>query len=200
METAVLVRLREDRDDTAIFALVNENSFRRDASHFDTFPTVDALRGWLASLGESRFETVAELDNEVIGFCGLYIHPHRRSHAAWLFLGVREKFQGKGVGKKLLRTAIAAADVLFGLGRLELTVFVDNERAIGLYQTFGFEIEGRHNKFVHRCGEPVDAFSMARLHVEAGPPGSIDELRERIAKLALWLHSRRSGADPQITP
>ena len=182
-EAAVVVRLREGRDENAIFELVNEDCFRHGASHLDPFPTIDGLRAWFAGLGEDRFETVAEMDGQVVGLCGLYILPQRRGHCAWFFLGVRERFQGKGIGKKLLHATIVAADILLGLGRLELTVFTDNERAISLYRKFGFEIEGRHRNFVHRGDEQVDAYSMARLRREDGPPKSMDELRAGIEKL-----------------
>ena len=152
-------------------------------SHLDPFPTIDGFRDWFAGLGDRRFETVAEIDGEVVGLSGLYIYPQRRGHAAWFFLGVRERFQGKGIGKKLLHATVVAADILLGLGRLELTVFADNARAISLYRKFGFEIEGRHRNFVHRGDEQVDAYSMARLRPETGPPRSMDELRARVEKL-----------------
>jgi putative acetyltransferase len=187
---AIAVRLRDDRDDLSIFELVNEACFRHGASHLDPFPALDGFRAWLSGLGDTRFETVAEIDGQVVGFCGLYILPQRRNHCAWFFLGVRESFQGNGVGKRLLQTTIAAADILFGLGRLELTVFADNEKALSLYRKFGFEIEGRHRNFVHRGDERVDAYSMARIRAEAGPPNSVEELQERIRELACWFRSR----------
>ena len=188
-----MVRLREDRDDGAICELVNEESFRHGASHFHPFPALDGFRAWLASLGDNRLEIVAEIEGQVIGFCGLYILPQRRNHCAWFFLGVRERFQGNGVGNSLLQTMIAASDVLFGLGRLELTVFADNERAIGLYRKFGFEIEGRHRNFVHRGHEKIDAYTMARVRPDARPPNSVEEFHARVAELARWLRLRRSA-------
>ena len=54
----------------------------------------------------------------------------------------------------------AGADVL----RLELTVYVDNARAIALYRKFGFEVEGTHRAYALRDGAYVDALCMARLH------------------------------------
>lgn len=183
---AVVIRLREGRDDPSIFELVNEDCFRHGASHLDPFPALDGFRAWLATLGDDRFEIVAELDGVVVGFCGLYILPQRRNHCAWFFLGVRQSFQGGGIGTKLLQTAVAAADVLFGLGRLELTVYVDNETAISLYKKFGFDIEGRHRNFVRRGGERIDAYSMARIRAESGTPESMSNLQGRIKRLKPW--------------
>jgi putative acetyltransferase len=59
-------------------------------------------------------------------------------------MGVRDDWQGKGVGSALMRAALDLADNWLGLRRLELNVHADNERAIALYRKFGFEIEGTH--------------------------------------------------------
>ena len=49
------------------------------------------------------------------------------------------------------------------LVRLELTVIVDNEKAIHLYEKHGFEIEGRIRKSGIRNGEYVDSYMMSRI-------------------------------------
>ena len=48
--------------------------------------------------------------------------------------------------------------------RTELTVYVDNERAIRLYQRNGFELEGRMRAYALRAGQYVETLAMARLH------------------------------------
>ncbi|RWX24231.1 GNAT family N-acetyltransferase, partial [Rhizobium leguminosarum] len=48
---------------------------------------------------------------------------------------------------------------------LELTVYTDNDVAIGLYRKFGFEQEGLLRAFGFRSGEYVDAYTMARLRL-----------------------------------
>jgi putative acetyltransferase len=55
------------------------------------------------------------------------------------------------------------ADRWLGLCRIELTVYADNERAIGLYERFGFVREGLHRAFALRNGAFVDALAMARI-------------------------------------
>jgi L-phenylalanine/L-methionine N-acetyltransferase len=44
-----------------------------------------------------------------------------------------------------------------------LTVYTDNERAIRLYQRFGFETEGTHRGYALKAGVYADALVMARL-------------------------------------
>ena len=58
---------------------------------------------------------------------------------------------------------LAIADRWLGLGRVELTVFTDNARAIALYRSFGFETEGTLRGFALRDGALVDAYTMARI-------------------------------------
>jgi putative acetyltransferase len=48
--------------------------------------------------------------------------------------------------------------------RVELSVFADNERAIRLYERFGFEREGLCRADAMRNGRLADTVTMARLH------------------------------------
>lgn len=118
------------------------------------------------ALGKPDLIVVAELDGEVVGNAGL--HPAgaqlRRRHAMNLGLAVAPAAQGRGVGNALMTALCDYADRWAGVLRLELNVFVDNERAIGLYRKFGFETEGRLRAYAMRDGQYVDVFTMARLH------------------------------------
>ena len=76
---------------------------------------------------------------------------------------VTPEWHRKGVGSKLLAAVLDVADNWMNLRRGELTVYADNEAAIGLYQKFGFETEGRLRQYALRDGMMVDALTMARL-------------------------------------
>ena len=108
---------------------------------------------------------VACIDNEVVGNVGLWTSPNspRRKHVGDIGMAVHDDWQGKGVGTALMEAIIELADNWLNLIRLELEVFTDNKPAIGLYQKFGFEIEGTHRCFAFRDGQYVDAYFMARL-------------------------------------
>jgi L-phenylalanine/L-methionine N-acetyltransferase len=66
-------------------------------------------------------------------------------------------------GAALTAALVDAADNWLDLKRLELTVYMDNEPAIRLYQKFGFEVEGTCRGHAFRDGQYVDSFFMARL-------------------------------------
>ncbi|GAP35927.1 GNAT family N-acetyltransferase [Piscinibacter sakaiensis] len=112
---------------------------------------------------------VAELDGRVEGSAGL--HPDgpnpRRRHAMYLGISVHPEAQGRGVGSALMAALCELADRWLGLRRLELTVFVDNARAIALYERFGFVTEGRLRGYALRDGRYEDVLTMARC--TAGP-------------------------------
>lgn len=104
--------------------------------------------------------------DRLVGSAGLHpVGPQaRRRHAMMLGIGVHPDAHGRGVGSALMDALVRHADDWLGLQRIELTVFVDNLRAIRLYERFGFEHEGRLRGFALREGRYVDAFTMARLH------------------------------------
>lgn len=92
----------------------------------------------------------------------IFASPRRR-HVASFGMGIKDNVQGKGVGSALLATAIDLADNWLNLKRIEITVYVDNERAINLYKKFGFELEGESKAYAFRNGEYVNVYHMARI-------------------------------------
>jgi putative acetyltransferase len=92
----------------------------------------------------------------------------RRRHVAAIGMGVADDMNGKGIGTALLEALIEAADKWLDIHRLELTVFADNERAIALYERYGFEREGLLRDYAYRDGRYADVITMARLRKPAG--------------------------------
>jgi putative acetyltransferase len=108
---------------------------------------------------------LAERDGQVVGSCGLHTTPNvRRRHTAMLGISVLPQAQGQGVGAALMQGICDYADRWAHLLRIELGVFVDNHRAIRLYERFGFVLEGTHRAYALRDGVYVDSHFMARLH------------------------------------
>jgi L-phenylalanine/L-methionine N-acetyltransferase len=106
---------------------------------------------------------VAELDARIVGHASITRHKGRRSHAGYIVMSVHDDFSRRGIGTALMTALIHLSDNWLNLKRLELTVFVDNESAIRLYNKFGFETEGKHRADAFRDGQYVDSFAMARL-------------------------------------
>lgn len=127
------------------------------------FPSYEAWKKRLSDAAPTLYHLVAEIDGQIVG--SIVLEPManlRRRHAGSIALAVKGARQGQGIGGQLMRSAIDLADNWINLTRLELTVFVDNERAVALYKKHGFEIEGEFVDYAYRNGRYVNAYSMAR--------------------------------------
>lgn len=123
---------------------------------------------YISSLGKDAHQFVAvtnTADGElVIGSIGLNTTPNPRTrHCGSIGIMVHRDYQDKGVGSALMEAALNVADNWLMLVRVELTVFADNERAIHLYEKYGFEKEGLRRMAAVRNGVYDDEYAMARI-------------------------------------
>lgn len=128
------------------------------------WPSVDLWRQRMQAVDPNAHLLVACAGEEVVGQLGLQVSGNpRRRHVADLGMGVRDDWQGRGVGCALLGAALQLADSWLQLRRIELQVYADNAAGIALYTRHGFVEEGRHRDYAYRDGAFVDALSMARV-------------------------------------
>ena len=103
-------------------------------------------------------------DGTVIGSAGLQVCTNpRMRHVGTLGMLVHTDFQNQGIGTALLEAVLDLADNWLMLRRVELEVYADNQRAVRLYEKFGFETEGRKREASVKNGAYVDLLVMARL-------------------------------------
>jgi len=124
---------------------------------------IEETRQRLANSGPDIHSFVAVVDGHAVGMVGLHVGVGKLRHTASLGMMVHDRFQGQGIGRKLLAALLEIADSHLGLTRVELDVFPDNVRAIDLYERVGFEHEGRKRKAVWRHGEHQDILVMGRI-------------------------------------
>lgn len=128
------------------------------------YPSREYWRKRLSENTDSVYHLVGVIQGQIVGMVSVAVpNRPRRRHAGAIGISVHADWQGKGIGKQLMRAIVDLADNWLNLTRLELEVYADNEAAIRLYERFGFEVEGRLRQHALRDGEFVDSIMMGRL-------------------------------------
>ena len=161
----ILIRAAEPGDAAAISSLLGRIGTFEGTLQLPDMPVASRLE-MLQRLDTQSCKLVALAGEQVVGMAGLHMqHPSlRRSHVRGLGIGIAPEWQRRGLGRQLMDRLLDWADQWGGVLRIELWVHVDNERAIALYRSLGFEEEGRHKAYALKNGCYVDSISMARLH------------------------------------
>ncbi|ABR47654.1 GCN5-related N-acetyltransferase [Alkaliphilus metalliredigens QYMF] len=121
------------------------------------------LKRKIHETNENSLLLVAESREKIVGFLSAdREHVNRIKHSAYIVIGVRQSFRGKGVGKRLFEELDKWA-MENGIIRLELTVMINNENGITLYRKMGFRVEGIKEKSCLVKGELVDEYYMAKI-------------------------------------
>lgn len=82
-------------------------------------------------------------------------------HCAPIGISVAKPSRGHGVGRALMLACIERARLWEGFCRIELEVTSWNSQAIALYESLGFQHEGRRVKGMNLRGQPEDTLRMA---------------------------------------
>lgn len=129
----------------------------------------DKIREKTLNLSINDYIFVAEIkednDYKIVGMADLNVESSPRlRHSASVGISVHTKYQGKGIGKKLLNKLLDIADNWLMLVRIELGVLCDNDKAINLYKSLGFVVEGKKKYTTIRNGRYVDEYIMGRYN------------------------------------
>ncbi len=126
---------------------------------FDVQERSDRVRASLQA-GEA-FWVLEDDEGRVVGNMGL--HPTQARGVLTFGMGIVAAARGRGGGRMLMDAAmlhLAGTDA----HKVELEVWPDNGRAISLYASYGFEVEGlRRDHYRRRDGSLRTSLIMARL-------------------------------------
>lgn len=112
-------------------------------------------------LGVPIFYAIHEA--EVIGWCDIFPETNpRQKHRGNLGMGLDKDFRGQGLGQRLLEKTLHQAKV-YGLEKVELTVYTSNLNAIALYEKNGFVREGLIQKYRKLNERYFDCLQMGKF-------------------------------------
>lgn len=116
------------------------------------------------SINGDNLILVATHENSIVGFISVQRGVQRRiRHTAYIVIGIRESFRGKGIGSKLFnKLDLWARDN--NIKRLELSVICSNVVAKHLYEKNRFTVEGVKKNSMIIDGKYIDEFCMAKLY------------------------------------
>jgi len=107
---------------------------------------------------------VAEWKGEMVGSLTFKGGDRARTrHVGEFGISVARKCQGIGLGRRLIEVLIDWARTGAIVRKINLVVLTSNVRAIALYESLGFEPEGRSRRDLLVDGEFHDAFVMGLL-------------------------------------
>jgi L-amino acid N-acyltransferase YncA len=133
---------------------------------FDTEPkTLDERRKWFENHGPKHPVFVAELDGSVAGWASLSKWSDRIAYAetAEISLYVKEKFRGKGIGKKLLMSIIEEGGKI-GLHTVIARIAHGNGASAHLHKLVGFDSIGVMREVGYKFGKRIDVHLMQKIY------------------------------------
>ncbi|MGX9136282.1 N-acetyltransferase family protein [Rummeliibacillus sp. JY-2-4R] len=121
------------------------------------------ITNWKAT--NSAIILVAIINGEIGGAISILVNRAiRKIHCASITIGVLEKFANNSIGTSLISEAERWART-HNISRLELSVIESNQKAISLFEKFGFTVEGKRYKSVKINSSYEDELYMGKLFI-----------------------------------
>lgn len=140
-----------------INALVEEDTFISAVKKVNRKEEEEYVEKRLKAVKEkSGFNIVAEYKGRIISNGEVSIVGGREEHVGVLGISVSKGFRNEGLGAIVVGELLRLAKKFLKLKLVYLTVFENNERAIYLYEKFGFRECGRIPKGVLYKGKYID--------------------------------------------
>ncbi len=119
-----------------------------DENSFDNEQEANFLKAKAES--ENEIEILAQLDGKIVGTAGIEAigNKYKVKHRAELGISIAKEYWSMGIGRALIMACVECARRA-DYTQLELDVVSENERAVALYKSVGFQEYGRNPRGFH---------------------------------------------------
>jgi len=159
------IRAAKLSDLGAITDIYNEAILKTVATFDTETKTLEEQESWFAEHGPKYPMIVAEQDGRIVGWASLSRWSDRCAYSdtAEGSLYVKEEYQGKGIGRKLLEAIIRAGQKA-GLHTVVARITGGNEASIHLCESVGFEHIGVMKEVGRKFGKLLDVNLMQKIY------------------------------------
>jgi phosphinothricin acetyltransferase len=160
----VNIRTASLKDLKVITKIYNQMVFNTVAT-FDIEPkTFKEQKKWFKEHGCKYPIIVAEIDREIVGFASLSKYSDRcaYSNTAELSVYVKEEYQGKGIGKKLIKEIVEEGEKT-GLHVILSRIVNGNKKSIYLHEIVGFKYIGTLKEVGYKFNRLLDVYLMEKI-------------------------------------
>jgi len=133
---------------------------------FDTeIKTLKEQKKWFKNHGSKNPIIVAEEKGSIVGFACLSKWSDKCAYSltAEISIYVKNDYQGKGIGKKLMEEIIKEGEKA-GLHAVIARITAGNKSSINLHEKFGFEHIGVMKEVGKKFGKFLDVYLMEKLY------------------------------------
>lgn len=154
-----MIQIREAhfRDLPTLVQIYNDAILHTTAT-FDLEPkTIEERKSWFFRHSPSYPLYVAEVEENVVGYCGILPYSEKAAYAKTVELSIylHPQAQGKGIGTRLLQVMIEKARSL-GYHTILSGITDGNEASIKLHERFGFKKVSHFKEVGYKFGRWLD--------------------------------------------
>jgi len=158
------IRNANVKDIKTITEIYNEAIVNTNATFDIKEKTINKMREWFKNHGSKNPIVVAERDEKIVGWAALSKYDSKKaySNTAELSLYVLEKYQDKGIGKKLMKDILKKGKKS-GIHAVLARITAGNDASIHLHEEFGFEKVGTLKEVGEKFGKILDVHVLEKI-------------------------------------
>jgi len=158
------IRKATEKDIKDITKIYNEAIVKTNATFDTEEKTIDKMKKWFKDHSSNNPIIVSEKDRKIVGFACLskYSTKNAYSKTTEISLYVKEKYQGKGIGKKLMEEILKEGRKV-GIHAVIARITDGNDVSINLHEEFGFEKVGMLKEVGKKFGKLLDVHVLEKI-------------------------------------